>query len=334
MAEGEKFNWRLTAVWWTILLVGVMYFMLVTATEKTIVIADSSSGEKTAGENYAVQHKLRLEAAESESGVFTIPLEKNTKAGNVVVENSYLDRELRIFIGGAQEQFYEACAIQGDVKSIMQADCETQRSGVLIRLQMDSVYEFQTSMDGEILRIQSDKPKDLYSMVVVVDPAKDNEVALDVCKRLTEQWDVEEIKLYATCTENHPAADKERKELADAVDADIYIRLDVAEDEDSTLYGIRGHYNEEYFIPHFGNIELADVLTRNITVAAGNRAVGLAVAESDSILYQLEMPAAGVELGYKSNEKESSLMEQASYRQKLSEGVKMAVKEVYTNYYE
>ncbi len=345
MAEGEKFNWRLTAVWWLFLLAGAMYFMLVTASEKTIVIADSSNGEETAGEYYAVRQELALEAAESEEGVFFVPLEKNTKAGNVVVENSYLDRELRIFIGGAQEQFYKKCVVQGDVASIVKADSETQRSGILIRLQMDSVYEFQTSMEGEQLKIQTNKPQDLYSMVVVADPAecglmvssKENEteeLTLSVCSLLMEQWDVEGVKLYFTRTAERTATDEERKALADAVGADIYIRLDVAEDEDSALYGIRGQYNQEYFIPNFGNVELADILTRNVTVAVGNRAVGLSGADYDSILYKLEIPAASVELGYTSNEKESSLMVQEAYRKKLADGVKEAVKEVYTNYYE
>lgn len=346
MAEGEKFNWYITAVWWLILFVVAMYLMLVTATEKTIVIADSSSGEETAGEHYAVRQELALEATDSQTGVFFIPLEKNTKAGNVVVENSYLDRELRIFIGGAQEQFYEKSAVQGDVASIVKADSETQRSGILIRLQLDSVYEFQTSMEGERLKIQAQKPQDLYAMVVVADPAecelkvlseKDNkseDVTLSVCRLLMEQWDMEGVKLYFTRTAECLATDEERKALADAVEADIYIRLDVTQNTDNTLYGVRGRYNEEYFIPHFGNVELADILTRNVTVAAGNRAVGLAAADYDSILYKLEIPAASVELGYASNEKERSLMEQEAYRQKLADGVKAAVKEVYTDYYE
>lgn len=347
MAEGEKFNWRLTAVWWLILLVGAMYLMLLTATEKTIVIADSSNGKETAGERYAVRQDLSLESVVSEDGVFWIPLEKNTKAGNVVVENSYPDRELRIFIGGAQAQFYENCAVQGAVETIVKADYEAQRSGVLIRLQMDSVYEFQTSMDGEILKIQSNKPQELYSMVVVVDPAECDiaslpedgtaaeELTLAVCRLLTEQWDMEGVKLYFTRTAERSATDEERKSLADAVEADIYIRLDVTEAEDSSLYGIRGRYNEEYFIPDFGNVELADILTRNVTVAADNRAVGLAVAEDkENVLYKLEIPAASVELGYLSNEKECLLMGQEAYRQKLADGVKAAVKEVYTNYYE
>ncbi len=346
MAEGEKFNWRLTAVWWFALFIGAMYLMLVTATEKTIVIADSSNGQKTAGEYYAVREELAVEATESEDGVFLIPLEKNTKAGNVVVENSYLDRELRIFIGGAQEQFYATHAVQGDVAPIVVADRETQRSGVLLRLRMDSVYEFQTSMDGDTLKIQAAKPKDLYPVVVVVDPAvcpkqinaegeeNSEELTLAVCRLLAQQWNKEQVKLYFTRTEDRKTTDKERIALVNAVEADFYIQLDLAQDEDVTRYGIRGRYNGEYFIPGFGNVELADILTRNVTIAAGNRAVGLAEAQEDSVLHKLQIPAAGIELGYLSNTQENGLLAQDSYRQKLADGVKAAVEEVYTGYYE
>lgn len=346
MAEGEKFNWRLTAVWWMILFVGAMYLMLVTATKKTIVIADSSNGEETAGDHYAVRQELMLEQTADRSGVFMIPLEKNTRADNVVVENSYPDRELRIFIGGAQDQFYAVNAVQGDVSAIVMADRENQRSGVLLRLKMDSVYEFQTSMEGDMLKIQAGKPKDLYAMVVVVDPAdcapqttaespvNQDEFILAVSRLLSQQWDLEDVKLYFTRTEDRETTDAERIALTEAVQADCYIRLDTAQDEDGTLYGIRGRYNEEYFIPEFGNVELADILTRNVTISAGNRAVGLVEAEPESILYKLQIPAACIELGYLSNTQESSLMVQESYRQKLAAGIKEAVQEVYTGYYE
>lgn len=347
MAEGEKFNWRLTAVWWIVLFVGAMCLMMITAANKTIVIADSASGEQASGaEGIVVTQEISLEETESEAGVFLIPLESDTKAGNVVVENSYLDRELRVFIGGADAQFYTSHSVQGDVSPIVKAVSKAQKSGVLLCLQVDSVYEFQTSMDGDVLKIKANKPKDLYSMVVVVDPEEcvipvaapegemQEELTLAVCRLLAEQWNQENVKLYFTRKAERAATDAERVDLVEDTEADIYIGLAVAEDEDASKYGIRGRYNQEYFIPEFGNVELADILTRNVTIAVDNRAIGLWGTEEDSVLNGLQIPAACVELGYTSNAQESELLAQEGYRQKLAAGVAEAVREVYTSYYE
>lgn len=321
--------------------------MMITAANKTIVIADSASAEQTPGaEEVAVVQEVSLEETESEDGVFLIPLESGTKAGNVVVENSYLDRELRIFIGGADAQFYTSHSVQGDVSPIVKAVSKVQKSGVLLCLQADSIYEFQTSMDGDVLKIKTNKPKDIYSMVVVIDPEEcelpaaassekeQEELTLAVCRLLSEQWDAENVKLYFTRTKEHTATDAERVDLVEDTEADIYIGLAVAEDEDVSKYGIGGRYNQEYFIPEFGNVELADILTRNVTIAVNNRAIGLWGTEEDSVLNGLQIPAACVELGYTSNAQENELLTQESYRQKLATGVAEAVREVYTSYYE
>ncbi len=348
MLEGEKFNWRLTAVWWILLFVAAMYLMLMVAANKTIVIADSSYGAgQSAKESFAIREELTLEATGQESGVFLIPLEKNTKAGNVVVESSYMDRELRIFIGGADEEFYAAQSVQGDVSAIAQAARETQESGVLLHFQMNSIYEFQTSMDGDMLKIRFFKPHELYKMVVVVDPARtllpvtlesgevqQIDVTEDVCKKLAEQWAMEDVKLYFTRTESRVLSDAECLKLVNQTEADIFIQLDLGQNEDVSQYGISGYYNANYFIPGFGNVEMADIVARNVTITTDNRAVGLFEAADINLLQKLQIPAAGVELGYISNEQERNLLATESYRQKLADGIIAAIKEVYTNQYE
>lgn len=343
MADGEKFNRRLTAVWWTFLFVGAMCLMLIVATTKTIVIADSSLGEGADdSQDTGYAGEMNLVEDQTEEGLFRIPLEEGTKAGNVVVENSYLTKELYIFIGGADAQFYTANAVQGDVASIKKAECKEQRDGALLCLHMDSVYEFQTSMEDGALKIRAGKPKDYYDMVVVVDPAVceesseegEEELTLAVCRLLAESWDMEGIKLYFTRIAHGETAQSACLELIEAVEADVFIRLDTTAASDVSQYGIRGRYNGSYFIPHFGNVELADILTRNVTIASGNRAVGLLPVEEDTILQSIRIPAACVELGYLSNVQESGLLEQEEYRQKLAEGIKAAIREVYTNYYE
>lgn len=345
MKETERLNWRLTTVWWVILFVGAMCLMLVVANRKTIVIADGASGEKTAkGEAADASYELILTNTASDLGVFRIPLKSGTKAEDVVVENLYLNRELRIFIDDAEPGMYRQQGISGDIKGITRAVINAQKDGVLICLQMDAVYEFQTSMEGECLQIKASRPKDIYSVIVVVDPAlcpksasdieaTNVDITKDVCSILAKQWDVADAKLYFTRLEEQVISGEECVEFVQDVQADVFIRLNLAEDEDSTRYGIVGRYNESYFMPEFGSVQLADILTRNVTIAASNKAVGLIPADSESILNSLSIPAAEVELGYLSNSKEWELLTQEEYKAKLATGVLNALREVRENGY-
>lgn len=339
MKDREKWHMRLTAIWWSLLFVAAMVLMLVTANHKTIVIADGSYEQgrgSSDGEETAHVREVELSCTEEGTGVFLIPLEKDTKAENVVLENSYLSRELHIFIAHAREAFYEGHPVQGDVADIRRADREERGNGVFLNLHMDGVYEYRTSMEGEYLRIEVCDPHELYRLVVIVDAVEGagGEITRSICQMLPKQLNREDVRLYFTNAEDTVLSEEECIAFAEAVRADLFLCIGVDEAEDNTQYGICGWYNEDYFIPEFGNVELADIVTRNVTIACGNRAIGLKDAREDSILQKLRIPAAGVDLGNLTNERESALLSQESYREKLTQGIAEGIREVYTKYYE
>lgn len=334
-------NMRFTLVWWLILFSALTALMFFTAEHKTIVIADGANGENPVGqaEAPAEEKLLQLENTETGTGSFSIPLAQDIKADQVTVENCYLDRELRIFIKGAKEAFYEGTAVCGDTESILEAGQKSWSGGVLLQFRMDGIYEYHSSMESNALKIRVCPPDSLYKMNVVVDPVcgtdeTQAELALEVSRLLPGYLENQNIKLWFTRTEKGDPDRNQCQELIEEVKADIFIQLCVSTDENPEKYGICGFYNEVYFIPEFGNVQLADILTKSVTISCGNRAVGLVPAEENSILQDIRIPAAAVSLGYLSNEKEASLLDQNAYREKLAKGVAEAIQEVYTEYYE
>lgn len=122
-------------------------------------------------------------------------------------------------------------------------------------------------------------------------------------------------------------------ELIEAVKADCYIGICASENtEDPSVYGIQSFYNREYFIPEFGNVQLADAVTRNVTIASGNKAVGLQVAEDNSILEDIKIPATQVSIGFASNQKETALLDEEEYCEKIADGIVKAIVEVYDKF--
>ena len=335
---------------WTFVFVTCMAVMLLFAANKTIVIADASQDPSSLPVNTGQQgetadRSLVLEGNNKMRGAFRVPLPKGIRAENVTMENRYVDRELYLFIQGGGEEFYEENRISGDITPVLSAQSEVQEGGILLKIKMSRVLEYRSTMDGSGLTINWYEPGEVYDYIVVLDPAwggsetgisgnglQEKEVTLQVARQIQKQFDLQNVRLYCTRTEDVEMPLSERALLAEEVGADLYVRLCAGEDDtDEETYGITGFYNEDYYIPGFGNTDLADILTREVTIAASNRAVELKPAAEESMLKLLKVPAAEISLGFLSNPKEAYLLGQESYQEKLAAGFISAISKAEEN---
>ncbi len=337
-----KENMRLSFVLWVIFCIAAMAGMLELSAHKTIVISDMPQDQAglTASSQQA-DHALELQRGESGSGSFLIPLPQNVKAEDVIMENRYMERELWIHIRSDNEKFYAENAVGGDTSAILEGRYEVQPDGVLLKLAMDSLQEYRSTMNDNILEVAGCNPKDMYSYIVVIDPVgggsdyglpgsgyREKELALQVARLVQKKCSLSNVKLYFTRTEDVDISAEERIALIRELDADFYIRIGAAVNmEEEGIYGIQSYYNEEYFIPGFGNVDLADIVTKAVTVAASNRALGLFPAEEGSILKEINIPAVQLSVGFLSNDRERDLLQQEAYLEKVAEGILNAIHE-------
>lgn len=338
----EKENMLITLVLWILLCIAAMVAMLRLAAHKTIVIADMPQDQAGLTANTVqADRELKLVQASGGGESFVIPLPANIRVEDVIMENRYMERELWIHIQSADSLFYEEHPVSGEISSILEGRYEVQPDGVLLKFSMNSLQEYRSTMNDDILEVTGYKPKEVYSFVVVIDPVgggrdnglnsyvyREKELALQIAKLVQKNSALSDVKLYLTRTEDVEVSPEERVALIRDVDADFYIRIGAAENsEEESLYGIQCYYNEEYFLPGFGNVELADIVTRAVTIAASNRALGLVPAEEDSILKEINIPAVQLSVGYLSNDKERNLLQQEGYLEKVAEGILNAIEE-------
>ena len=345
----QQQNRRITLILWLLLGSMSMGIMLWTAAHKTVVI--SALSQEQGGlvtENQAERsHEMQLAMAEDRKAEreICIPLETGTKAENVVVENHYMERELWIYVQNGRKSFYREHQLTGDFSLVGNGICEAQNEGVLLRLSMKEILEYHSTLEEGTLKIDFVNPRESYDRIVVLDPVgggrdrgvadsgcEEKNIALEVARQTAPLLEGSMVKIYLTRTEDTEVAQEVRRSFADWVDADLYLEIGLsADDAQESTYGIRAEYNDEYYLPDFGNVQWADCVTRQVTVASSNRAIGLFPAEEDDILWQLKIPAARISLGYVTNSSERQLLEQESYQKKLAEGIAEAISEVYTN---
>lgn len=189
---------------------------------------------------------------------------------------------------------------------------------------------------------QEIKQREAYERIIVVDPcgsgesnSKDEkqaqEITLDIARRLEEKILADNtIKVYYTRTDDTVMSEEQKLKLISETEADFYVGIALNESSDASVYGVETVYNGTYFIPYFGNTELADCMERNVTKQALGRANGLTQAgEEDIILQKTKIPAVVLKAGYLSNNKEAELLNNESYREQIAEGVFLAVQEAY-----
>ena len=331
-----------TLALWILLFGTGMTAMLYLSAHKTIVIADvTQDPEGIVRDTEQDGKELRLAQIADRPGALEIPLPADVKAENLIMENRYMDRELWIHIQCKDTKFYDNASVSADLSAVLRGRYEEQPDGVLLKFNMDTVKEYHSTMEGNILRVEGFLPKELYSYVVVVDPAgggsekgfcgygyEEKELALQIARQVQKDVDLPDVKLYLTRLDDTEVSREERLSLIQAVDADLYLGIGAAQEpSDVNRYGIQCYYNEEFFIPDFGNADLADITTRAVTIAANNRALGLIPADEDSILAQIQIPAAQISVGFLSNEQERGLLQQEVYQEKLAGGILDAIEE-------
>ena len=345
----HKQNMIVTLILWLLLGSFSMGAMLWTAAHKTVVISAKSQEQGELVPEYREEQVAEMQLPMKTDPVadrqVCIPLEPGTKAENVVVENHYMEKELWIYIQNGRKAFYKEQCITGDLKQVQKGICVAQNEGVLLRFTMQDVLEYHSTLEEGSLRVDYVSPKELYDRIVVLDPVgggkecgvsasgcQEKDVALYVARQTAQLMEAKPVKVYLTRTEDIDVTKEARRQFADWVGADLYLEIGLSSDpEDTSVYGISGEYNDEYYIPEFGNLQWADCVTRQVTVAASNRAVGLFPATEEDVLWEIAIPSARISLGYVTNAAERQLLIQEDYQKKLAQGIAEAINEVYTN---
>lgn len=289
------------------------------------------------------RQNLTFVIGEADTSYLRIPLPEGCKANDIVIENHYMDKELWLMIPTGEENFYVDNAISGNRKTIKQGSFESAQDGCRLKFQLTGIYECRTILESNHLYIDFLAPREIYEKIVVIDPVGggsdagneadgvlEKDIALQIARKLKEKLDKSDIKAYYTRMDDADPAENSRIALANEIKADMYIGIGVNAGEDSSIYGTETVYNEDYFIPGFGSVELADCLEKEVVTAIKGKALGLVAAdESVYTVRNATIPAALVRAGYITNKQEATLLVREEYADKIATGIYNAILQSY-----
>lgn len=331
---------------------GMLYY---SATKEIVIVDvaqdqlawDSSvqyeTAQKMESESVETEKLLHFQEGNENTNYLCIPLAQNIMSEQVHIENYYMEKEMRVYIEGVEEQFYETEAISGNIQNILKGTYDTVKGSVLLTFQLADVFEYRSVLEENCLYIELVIPKEMYEKIVVVDVGHGGEdqgfvteeitekdLTLDIAKKLKEKLDNTDVKVYYTRMEDKNVPDEDRVAIANRVKADMLISIHGAWMDDSKIYGTQTIYNEAFFIPGFGSVELADLLEREVVTSISGKGLGLVAAEDDNIVIRnATVPAAMIQVGCLSNAQEIVLFQKDSYIDRIATGIYDAIMKAY-----
>ncbi|MDE5718887.1 MAG: N-acetylmuramoyl-L-alanine amidase [Lachnospiraceae bacterium] len=344
-----------TLVYCVIFVAAAMSVMLYYAATKTVRVADLAQDEvvrpavqgESAPSVPTKENEIVINRGGQNTNYFCIPMPESVKAEEVVLENHYMDKELWVSISTEQtkdyEAFYRTGSVYGNCENVADGRIEAEKDRVCLRFSLDGVYEYRSIFENHTLYVEFVPSKEVYEKIIVIDPAYgggehgvavngavSKKITLDIAKALKTMFDESDIKVYYTRMDDSNPAAADRVELAAATRADMLIRIEVSGDENSKLYGTSTVYNSKFFIPGFGNVELADLLEREVVTSISGKACGLIESSAeDQVVNSATVPAAAVRVGYLTNSQEAILLQREDYIRRIAEGIYNAVVKAY-----
>ncbi len=345
-----------TLAYCIVFVAAAMSIMLYYAATKTVGVADlaqdevvrpAEQKEDSAPVVTAKGNEIVIDRAAQNTNYFCIPMPESVKAEEVVLENHYMDKELWVSISVEQtkeyEAFYKAQSVYGNCESVTDGHLEAEKDRICLRFALNGVYEYRSIFENHTLYVEFVPSKEMYEKIIVIDPAYGGEehgvtadgilsknITLDVAKALKTMFDESDIKVYYTRMDDSNPTAQNRVELAAATKADMMIRIEVSGDENSKLYGTSAVYNSKFFIPGFGNVELADLLEREVVTSISGKACGLFESQQeDQVMNSATVPAAAIRVGYLTNSQEAILLQREDYIKRIAEGIYNAVIKAY-----
>lgn len=313
--------------------------------EETIGADGSPNAEamKPEAEKNSVPDYSLIFDDEKDTEYLCIPIPEKTEPENISIENHYMDLELRVVLKGVDPQFFQTASLGGRRSEILSGEYLPTENGTVLKFKMGGLYEYKSILENNELYISFLGPREMYEKVVVIDPShggkddgisveglKEKDISLSVAKALKVMLDNTDVKAYYTRMDDVNPTEASRVCLANATKADMYIRIEADQSENSADYGVRCLYNDEFFIPGFGNVELADIMETEVVTAVKGKALGLEASDDANytLMYSI-VPATTVKVGCISNKQEAILLGREDYIEKIATGIYNGIMKVY-----
>lgn len=298
---------------------------------------------------------------------YIIVKKPSSKESEISLEDLYMEHSIQITVSGLkpeeldsdsvirvnkQEHFKgEPLAKEGDfVQNIgitYDYNTEQRKNTATIHVELDSVYAYSLYQDNQNYYINLQNPRDVYDKLIVIDAGHggndvgtfpkdmsyfEKDINLSVVLNLKELLDLEDIKVYYTRLTDVKLYLKPRVNLANDLDADLFISIHCNGSDLGQPHGTEVLYNEKWKGQGFGSKELADICIDELTKTIGLRNRGLVKGSEKYIVGHSKVPVALIEVAYMTNQEDLEFLKDSNNHKLAAKGIYNGIMRYYEEY--
>lgn len=279
-------------------------------------------------------------ADEAAKGQIRLRLPEEVEGEDIKVTNNYVLQTINIEIPNTDGTYFDSFPIAGSSNHINHLSYAINDGDGLIAIEMDKVYELETSFDEDYYYFDFLSPHEVYDKVVVIDAGhggrtpgatrqgiKEKNLNLNIVLQLKEIFDSSEENIgvyYTRLDDSNPTFDQ-RVQLANKSEADLFISVHNNSLVKSTrTKGTQVMYSESD-TKELGSMQIAQLLLDEITKELGSVDKGLVEGDDIYIIRTSEVPVALIEVGFMTNKEELELLNTEEYQRQTAEAIYQSV---------
>lgn len=275
------------------------------------------------------------------NGQLRLRLPDGVSADEITISNDYVTQTVQIQIPGADSAYFDSYPVVGSSDHVDDLSYAKTAGEGIIKITMDRVYELDITQKEEYYYFNFLTPQEIYDKVVVIDAGHggrapgnvkqgvlEKDVNLAIVLQLKKLFDEDDgnIGVYYTRTDDSNPTFEQRANLANKADADLFISVHNNSTNSGRMSSTNGTlvmYDEEDSSGR--SREFAQICLDEVTGAIGSTNRGLMEGHSIYIIRNSKVPAALIEVGFMTNQKELELLGTEEYQAETAKGIYDAV---------
>lgn len=264
-----------------------------------------------------------------------------TKINEINLEDDYMNRSIVITMKGITNQLITNQSIErysgsniytgnptsnldDPIKniSIVRQNQDNQYDTV-ITVSLDKVYAYRIIEDESYVYIDLKSPKEVHERILVIDAGHggndsgtysegkkyyEKDLNLAIVLKLKDLLDKEDIKVYYTRLEDKKVYLRPRVNLANEVEADLFLSIHCNGSTSSVPNGISVLYDEKSQKQGFNSAIFADICMNEMVKGMNIQNRGLKKGNQIYIIGHSNVPVALIELGFMSNKSDMKML--------------------------
>lgn len=258
------------------------------------VVAEAALVEqKNASLSTIRKRNFRVTIVDEPEAKLIVPFKVQTQKSNITVCEEFTQNKLVVTLKGGTSYIEEGAVLTSDSIWMEAVGVYRQDDDIVIEVYCHDACGYQTVYENGMLTLSFLPLREQYNKFVVVYTPWSNRNNIhrnewnEAIQKLQEEYSV---KIFSTIAMQEEYTEQEVMDFANRVHANMVIGMELVDSQETQVVTV---CNPEYFIPVFGNVELATLQEREFAQKTGLPVTGVQVIrEAQDWMKQSGVPTA------------------------------------------